>query len=223
MRRRRHRRPTRPRIALPPRRRASTSSTATSSPGCDGFHGVCRAPSPTGVLTVYEREYPFAWLGILAEAPPVERGADLRPPRARLRAAQHALARGHPPLPPVRARRRARRTGPTSASGRSCRCASRSGDWTLNEGPILEKGDHADAQLRGRADAVRAAVPGRRRRAHRPADRREGPQPRGRRRARAGRGARALVPRPATTACSTRYSDDLPAPRLARRSTSPGG
>ena len=39
--------------------------------GCDGFHGVCRAAIPAGALTVHERLYPFAWLGILAGAPPV--------------------------------------------------------------------------------------------------------------------------------------------------------
>ncbi len=38
--------------------------------GCDGFHGVCRPSIPAGVLTIYERTYPFAWLGILAEAAP---------------------------------------------------------------------------------------------------------------------------------------------------------
>ncbi|HSP70608.1 MAG TPA: 4-hydroxybenzoate 3-monooxygenase [Bryobacteraceae bacterium] len=37
--------------------------------GCDGFHGVCRA-SIEKSLTMYERTYPFAWLGILAQAPP---------------------------------------------------------------------------------------------------------------------------------------------------------
>ena len=37
--------------------------------GCDGFHGVCR-PSISKALTVYERLFPFAWLGILAAAPP---------------------------------------------------------------------------------------------------------------------------------------------------------
>jgi len=37
--------------------------------GCDGFHGVCRA-SIEKSLTIYERTYPFAWLGILAQAPP---------------------------------------------------------------------------------------------------------------------------------------------------------
>ena len=38
--------------------------------GCDGYHGVCRDSIPTGVLRVFERDYPFGWLGILADAPP---------------------------------------------------------------------------------------------------------------------------------------------------------
>jgi p-hydroxybenzoate 3-monooxygenase len=38
--------------------------------GCDGFHGICRPSIPAGVLTEREFTYPFAWLGILAEAPP---------------------------------------------------------------------------------------------------------------------------------------------------------
>ncbi|ACZ38038.1 4-hydroxybenzoate 3-monooxygenase [Sphaerobacter thermophilus] len=38
--------------------------------GCDGSHGVSRPSIPAGVLTTYERVYPFAWLGILAAAPP---------------------------------------------------------------------------------------------------------------------------------------------------------
>lgn len=38
--------------------------------GCDGFHGISRATLPAEALTVYERGYPFAWLGILAEAAP---------------------------------------------------------------------------------------------------------------------------------------------------------
>lgn len=36
--------------------------------GCDGFHGICRPSIPSGVLTVYERDYPFGWLGILSES-----------------------------------------------------------------------------------------------------------------------------------------------------------
>jgi p-hydroxybenzoate 3-monooxygenase len=39
--------------------------------GCDGFHGVCRASVPLDALRIHERTYPFAWLGILAETPPV--------------------------------------------------------------------------------------------------------------------------------------------------------
>ena len=38
--------------------------------GCDGFHGLCRPSIPAGALTVYEKDYPFGWLGILAESPP---------------------------------------------------------------------------------------------------------------------------------------------------------
>jgi p-hydroxybenzoate 3-monooxygenase len=38
--------------------------------GCDGYHGVCRPSIPTGVLKMFERVYPFAWLGILAEVAP---------------------------------------------------------------------------------------------------------------------------------------------------------
>jgi p-hydroxybenzoate 3-monooxygenase len=38
--------------------------------GCDGFHGICRPAVPADVLTTYEREYPFGWLGILAEVAP---------------------------------------------------------------------------------------------------------------------------------------------------------
>ena len=38
--------------------------------GCDGFHGICRPAIPPSVLRTFERVYPFAWLGILAQAPP---------------------------------------------------------------------------------------------------------------------------------------------------------
>ena len=66
--------------------------------GCDGFHGVSRDSIPAGVLTTYEREYPFAWLGILASCRAVERRAHLLLSRARLRAAQHAVAHRQPPV-----------------------------------------------------------------------------------------------------------------------------
>jgi p-hydroxybenzoate 3-monooxygenase len=38
--------------------------------GCDGFHGICRPAIPANALTVWERDYPYAWLGILADVPP---------------------------------------------------------------------------------------------------------------------------------------------------------
>ena len=38
--------------------------------GCDGFHGIARGSIPANALTLYDRSYPFAWLGILAEAAP---------------------------------------------------------------------------------------------------------------------------------------------------------
>ncbi len=38
--------------------------------GCDGFHGISRDAIPPGILSVYEIEYPFGWLGILAHAAP---------------------------------------------------------------------------------------------------------------------------------------------------------
>ena len=38
--------------------------------GCDGFHGICRPAIPRGTLTTWERDYPYAWLGILADVPP---------------------------------------------------------------------------------------------------------------------------------------------------------
>ena len=39
--------------------------------GCDGFHGVCRASVPKDAIREFERVYPFGWLGVLADVPPV--------------------------------------------------------------------------------------------------------------------------------------------------------
>ena len=39
--------------------------------GCDGFHGVCRASAPRGAIKEYEKVYPFGWLGLLSDTPPV--------------------------------------------------------------------------------------------------------------------------------------------------------
>ena len=39
--------------------------------GCDGFHGICRASVPRSAITEFEKVYPFGWLGLLSETPPV--------------------------------------------------------------------------------------------------------------------------------------------------------
>jgi p-hydroxybenzoate 3-monooxygenase len=39
--------------------------------GCDGFHGVCRASVPRRAITEFEKVYPFGWLGLLSDTPPV--------------------------------------------------------------------------------------------------------------------------------------------------------
>ena len=39
--------------------------------GCDGFHGISRASVPDQAIEIYEKVYPFGWLGILADVPPV--------------------------------------------------------------------------------------------------------------------------------------------------------
>ncbi|HSI55610.1 MAG TPA: 4-hydroxybenzoate 3-monooxygenase, partial [Ramlibacter sp.] len=39
--------------------------------GCDGYHGVSRASAPAAALKTYEKIYPFGWLGVLSDVPPV--------------------------------------------------------------------------------------------------------------------------------------------------------
>ena len=39
--------------------------------GCDGYHGVCRDSLPAQAISLYEKIYPFGWLGVLADVPPV--------------------------------------------------------------------------------------------------------------------------------------------------------
>ncbi len=39
--------------------------------GCDGFHGVCRASVPRSAIKEYEKVYPFGWLGLMSDTPPV--------------------------------------------------------------------------------------------------------------------------------------------------------
>jgi p-hydroxybenzoate 3-monooxygenase len=51
-------------------KRTSYSVEADFIVGADGFHGICRSIIPASHLTSFEHDYPFAWLGILANVPP---------------------------------------------------------------------------------------------------------------------------------------------------------
>ena len=77
--------------------------------GCDGFHGVSRQAIPPGARREYEKVYPFGWLGILSETPPVGPRAYLRELRTRLRSLLDAQRASEPLLHPMRALGRARR------------------------------------------------------------------------------------------------------------------
>ena len=183
--------------------------------GCDGFHGVCRPSIPAGVLTEFSREYPVRLARDPRRGRAVDRRARLLGARARLRAAQPAHARALALLPPVRARR-----GSLAVAGRAdlggAPAARRPRGLDARGGADPREGRHRDAQLRGRADAARPAVPRRRRGAHRPADRREGAEPRDRGRARCSPRRSPTGTGRATTPCSTLLGR-MPAPRLARR------
>ena len=76
--------------------------------GCDGFHGVSRASVKPSAIQTYERIYPFGWLGILSETPPVSPELIYVQPRARICALHHALDAPQPLLRAVPARRRRR-------------------------------------------------------------------------------------------------------------------
>lgn len=61
---------TRPRVTYD-KDGASHTIECEAIAGCDGFHGVSRKSMPQGALRTYERAYPFGWLGVLADVPPV--------------------------------------------------------------------------------------------------------------------------------------------------------
>jgi p-hydroxybenzoate 3-monooxygenase len=137
--------------------------------GCDGFHGICRAAIPENLLTVYDRIFPFGWLGILAESKPFpemsysshERGFSLASRRS-----------------PTLSRLYVQCTTDEDLAGWSDRriwdelqLRLYAKDGELTEGPILQRG-----VTPCRAEALRPDVPRRRRRPHRAADRREGAQ-----------------------------------------------
>ena len=106
--------------------------------GCDGFHGVCR-PAIQRVLTEYTREYPFGWLGILAEAAPSadelvyahhERGFALLSLRSPTLSRLYVQCRPDEDLD----------KWPDERIWEELRLRTALDGWTLDEGPVLEKG-----------------------------------------------------------------------------------
>jgi p-hydroxybenzoate 3-monooxygenase len=108
--------------------------------GCDGFRGVCRPSVPDGALRVYEKIYPFAWLGILAEAEPAseeliyaghDRGFALMSMRSRVRTRLYLQCLPYENL----------EEWPDSRIWEelAARFETREG-FRLNEGPIVQKG-----------------------------------------------------------------------------------
>jgi p-hydroxybenzoate 3-monooxygenase len=109
--------------------------------GCDGFHGVCRPAIPDDVLTVRQREYPFGWLGILAQVAPSteeliyafhgERGFALHSLRSLELSRLYIQVDPHDDI----------ENWPDERIWEELHARFATDDgWALNEGPVLEKG-----------------------------------------------------------------------------------
>jgi p-hydroxybenzoate 3-monooxygenase len=107
--------------------------------GCDGFHGVSRPSIPQGVLTAFERIYPFAWLGILAEAPPAseeliyahhERGFALLSMRTPQLSRLYLQVAPHEEID----------NWPDKRIWQELHLRLARKDWKLTEGPIVQRG-----------------------------------------------------------------------------------
>ena len=109
--------------------------------GCDGFHGICRRTIPDGVLTAYDRTYPFGWLGILARVGPSsdelvytnhERGFSLLSVRSPEVCRMYLQCEPDEDI--------GEWSDDRIWDELHTRTATRNGDFTLREGPIFEKG-----------------------------------------------------------------------------------
>jgi p-hydroxybenzoate 3-monooxygenase len=107
--------------------------------GCDGYHGICRDSIPPGLLQAYARDYPFGWLGILAQAAPSseeliycwsERGFALHSMRT------PELTRLYLQCAPDEDLHE----WPDERIWEELQARLGLEGWTLNQGPILEKG-----------------------------------------------------------------------------------
>jgi p-hydroxybenzoate 3-monooxygenase len=107
--------------------------------GCDGYHGVCRPSIPAGILSEFSREYPFGWLGILAEVAPSndelvyahhERGFALLSLRSPDLSRLYVQCRPDEDLA----------EWPDARIWEELQLRLGLEGWTLDEGPIVEKG-----------------------------------------------------------------------------------
>ncbi len=151
--------------------------------GCDGFHGVSRASVKPSAIQTFERIYPFGWLGILSETPPVSHELIYSNHARGFCAVHHALDAAQPLLRAMPARRPYRPVAGRAILGRTEAPARPEGGRRTRHRSLDRKEHRALAQLRRRADAVRPDVSGRRCRPYRAADRRQGTEPRRQRRA----------------------------------------
>ena len=106
--------------------------------GCDGFHGICRRAIPGDLLHVWQRDYPFAWLGILAAvAPSTDELIYARHDRG---FALHSMRSPHVSRLYIQVD-----PGEDLANWSDARVWEElhvrlaTDGWTLNEGPVLEK------------------------------------------------------------------------------------
>jgi p-hydroxybenzoate 3-monooxygenase len=106
--------------------------------GCDGFHGICR-PAIQAVLRTFTREYPYGWLGILADvAPSSEELVYANHPRgfALLSLRSPTLSRMYIQCAPDEEIA----NWPNERIWEELQTRTAVDDWTLHEGPVLEKG-----------------------------------------------------------------------------------
>jgi p-hydroxybenzoate 3-monooxygenase len=106
--------------------------------GCDGFHGVCRSAIPDGVITTWGRDYPYAWLGILADVAPStdeliyaysDRGFALHSMRSPSRSRLYVQVDPDEDIA----------EWPDDRIWSELHARLASADWELTEGPVLEK------------------------------------------------------------------------------------
>jgi p-hydroxybenzoate 3-monooxygenase len=106
--------------------------------GCDGFHGICRPAIPADRLSIWQRDYPYAWLGVLADVAPStdeliyaysDRGFALHSMRSRTRSRLYVQVDPHEEIA----------NWPDDRIWEELHARLASEGWSLTEGPVLEK------------------------------------------------------------------------------------